>query len=71
MPSSQPSGRSRTEDELYDVEDQPESRRRRRVNPAEADEYTEWVEERRQKGRKKRHDDDRDRRRDRDDGDDY
>lgn len=69
MSSSLSPGKPKRDQDAFEIDDEPELRRRQRVDPDEVAEYTEWVEERRHKGRKKRREDDRDRRRERDDGD--
>jgi len=69
MSMSRSTEREKEPDDSFEGDDGAPQRRRRSVDPDEADDYKEWVEERKQKGRKKRRDDHRDRRRDRDDGD--
>ncbi len=69
MSMSRSTVREKEPDESFEGDDGALQRRRRKVDPDEADDYREWVEERKQKGRKKRREDHRDRRRGRDDGD--
>lgn len=64
-------GRESGPEDSFEEEGGAPQRRRQRVDPEEVDDYREWVEERKQKGRKKRRDDVRDRGRGRDDGDEY
>jgi hypothetical protein len=64
MASSTPRQR-KPKDELGADEELP-PRSRRRIDPEDTAEYTEWIDEKRHKGRKKRREGERDRRRDRD-----